>query len=196
MLNFAEEREELSLEYIAKLRRILKVKPSGVREVYISDEELIEAYNSIKDSLKPFFKLLVYSGMRLSHAVSMVKSFDRANLVIKGNIARYPISWLSKGKKRGYWCYIPKEFAEELESLAVYENYHTYSKGLQYKRVSAVAIRKWHLNKLIELGVPESIADFIQGRASLTVGSTHYLNKTKQADDWYSRIVDSLKVIE
>jgi len=39
------------------------------------------------------------------------------------------------------------------------------------------------LNKLIELGVPESIADFIQGRASVTVGSTHYLNKTKQADN-------------
>lgn len=152
MLNFAEEREDLSLEYIAKLRKVLKIKPAGVREIFISDKELIEAYNSIKDNLKPFFKLLVYSGLRLSHAVSMVKSFDRANLVIKGNIARYPISWLSKGKKRGYWCYIPKESAK------VYVNYHTYSKELQYKRFSAVVIRKWHLNKLIELGVPESIA--------------------------------------
>ena len=192
LLNFAEEREDLSFEYIAKLRRVLKVKPAGVREVYISDEELIEAYNRVKDSLKPFFKLLVYSGIRLSHAVNMVKSFDRANLVIKDNIARYPINWLSKGKKRGYWCYMPKEFAKELESLAIYEHYDSYGKGLRFGRVSAVTIRKWHLNKLIELGVPESIADFIQGRASVTVGSTHYLNKTAQADREYSRIVSEL----
>jgi intergrase/recombinase len=196
LLNFAEEREELSFEYIAKLRRVLKIKPAGAREIFIDDEELLEAYDNIKDSLKPFFKLLVYSGIRLSHAFRMVISYDSINLKIKDNIARYPINWLSKGKKRGYWCYIPKEFAKELESLAVYENYHTYSKGLQYKRVSAVTIRKWHYNFLIEHDVQESIADFIQGRASLTVGSTHYLNKTKQADRAYSKIVDELlKVI-
>jgi intergrase/recombinase len=195
LLNFAEEREDFSLEYITKLRKVLKIKPAGVREIFISDEELIEAYDKVKDSLKPFFKLLVYSGIRLSHAVSMVRSFDRVNLVVKDNIARYPINWLSKGKKRGYWAYMPKEFAKELEGLAVYEHYDSYGKGIRFGRVSAVTIRKWHLNKLIELGVPESIADFIQGRASLTVGSTHYLNKTKQADDWYSRIVDNLKVL-
>ncbi len=47
LLNFAEEREELNLGYIAKLRRILKIKPISVREVYISDKELIDAgYNT------------------------------------------------------------------------------------------------------------------------------------------------------
>ena len=192
LLNFAEEREELSLEYIAKLRKILKIKPAGAREIFISDEELLKAYDKVKDSLKPFFKLLVYSGLRLSHAVRMVRSFDSANLVIKDNIARYPINWLSKGKKRGYWAYIPKAFAKELDSLAVYEHYDSYSKGLKFGRVSAVTIRKWHYNKLIELDVPESIADFIQGRASLTVGSRHYLAKTKQADRAYSKIANEL----
>ena len=82
LLNFAEEREELSLKYIAKLRKILKVKPAGAREIFISDEELLKAYDKVKDSLKPFFKLLVYSGLRLSHAVRMVRSFDSANLVL------------------------------------------------------------------------------------------------------------------
>ena len=31
--------------------------------------------------------------------------------------------------------------------------------------------------------VPESVADFIQRRASITVGSMHYLAKVKQADN-------------
>ena len=106
LLNFAEERENFSLEYITKLRKVLKIKPAGVRKIFINDEELIEAYDKVKDSLKPFFKLLVYSGMRLSHAVSMVRNYDISNLVVKDNIARYPINWLSKGKKRGYWATI------------------------------------------------------------------------------------------
>ncbi|MEM3391090.1 MAG: integrase [Archaeoglobaceae archaeon] len=41
-------------------------------------------------------------------------------------------------------------------------------------------------------GIPESVADFIQGRASMTVGSAHYLAKTVQADNWYSKVVDGL----
>ncbi|MEM1593672.1 MAG: integrase [Archaeoglobaceae archaeon] len=40
--------------------------------------------------------------------------------------------------------------------------------------------------------VPESVANFIQGRASTTVGSAHYLAKTVQADNCYSKVVDGL----
>jgi len=48
---------------------------------------------------------------------------------------------------------------------------------------------------LILNGVPESVADFIQGRASITVGSMHYLTKVKQADEWYLRVADKLMEI-
>ena len=84
---------------------------------------------------------------------------------------------------------MPAEIVDELKPFSY--NYWYYQQ-IRYNRVDANSIRKWHLNKLIELGVPESIADFIQGRASVTVGSTHYLNKTAQADREYSRIVSEL----
>jgi len=45
---------------------------------------------------------------------------------------------------------------------------------------------------MIEHGIPESVSDFIQGRASVTVGSAHYLAKTNQADIWYSKILPTL----
>jgi len=45
---------------------------------------------------------------------------------------------------------------------------------------------------MIENGIPESVADFIQGRASITVGSAHYLAKAKQADLFYSNVVPAL----
>jgi len=52
--------------------------------------------------------------------------------------------------------------------------------------------RKWNYNFLILNGVLESVADFIQGRASITFGSMHYLAKVEQASKWYSRVVDRL----
>jgi len=39
------------------------------------------------------------------------------------------------------------------------------------------------LQFLILNGVPKSVADFIQGRFSYTIGSMHYLAKVKQADE-------------
>jgi intergrase/recombinase len=40
----------------------------------------------------------------------------------------------------------------------------------------------------------EIVADFIPGKAPLTVGSAHYLNKVKQAKKVYRNIVDGFIV--
>ena len=37
--------------------------------------------------------------------------------------------------------------------------------------------------------VPESVADFIQGRASRSISSRHYLAKSQQAEFWYSKLI-------
>jgi intergrase/recombinase len=65
-------------------------------------------------------------------------------------------------------------------------------KWIEFNSVSASTLRKWNLNFMIERGIPESVSDFIQGRASVTVGSAHYLAKTNQADLWYSEILPRL----
>ena len=196
-LNYLEhelEVYELNGYSLEAWRKRLKIPKSNAREVYITDNELREAYSKIKkEELKLVFKLLVFSGIRLKHLWLALKEFNSSNLVVKSNIARYPISTVAKATKKAYWLYMPAELIEELKPLT--HGYDYYQKGIKHGRVDANSIRKWHLNKLIELGVPESVADFIQGRASLTVGSTHYLNKTKQADEFYSKIVDNLKVI-
>ncbi|UGV41716.1 hypothetical protein J7W08_05415 [Methanococcoides orientis] len=67
-------------------------------------------------------------------------------------------------------------------------------KKIRHGRVSAKTIRKWHLNVMIKEGVTESLADFIQGRASMTVGSAHYLNKVEQAKNEYRRIMEKFSI--
>jgi len=177
----------ISIEYWKKK---IKLRPSGVKEIYISDDELREAYEKLDGEYKILFKLLAFSGMRLSQTLEGIKNIE--NVVIKDDIARVPINSISKGKKRGFWIYFPSNFLYELKEFRVKHHYWTYQKKIKISRVSASTIRKWNYNFLIENDVPESIADFIQGRASITIGSAHYLHKTKQADKQYGRIADKL----
>ena len=47
--------------------------------------------------------------------------------------------------------------------------------------VTAKYLRKFCFDKMIELEVPESIADFIQGRVPQRVGAKHYMALARQA---------------
>ncbi|WP_048084651.1 integrase [Archaeoglobus profundus] len=200
LLNFLEIKG-YPLDFIERFRKAVKVENAGVREIFIDTNELLEAWRDKisrrSRKMQILFKLFVYSGVRGKQAVAMLNNFDPLKIVYKDRIARYPIANISKGSKKGYWVYMPSKFAKELVDFIKSFNGKMTKKtidNMRFGRVSASTIRKWHLNFLIENGVPESVADFIQGRASLTVGSTHYLNKTKQADEWYSRVVDRFPI--
>ncbi len=192
LFNFMEyeEIEEFNGIPIERWKKKIKLRPSGIREIYISDNELKESYQQIDKHYKVPFKLLVYSGMRLTQILKGIENIE--NVVLKDQIARIPIRSISKGKKQGFWIYLPLQFFNELREFNPKYCYYTYLEKIRIYRVSASTIRKWNYNFLIENNVPESIADFIQGRASTTVGSSHYLNKTIQADREYNRILDKL----
>jgi len=171
-------------------KKKIKLKQYGAKEIYISDDELKEGYKNMKGEYRILFKLLSFSGMRLSQTLRGIKNIK--NIIIKGKIARIPITSVSRGTKKGFWIYFPLKFLDELKEFKGNYHYSTYEKYIKHGRVSASTIRKWNYNFLIENDVPESIADFIQGRASISIGSAHYLNKTKQADKQYERIADKL----
>ena len=57
------------------------------------------------------------------------------------------------------------------------------------KLVSIKYCRKWFFTKCIELGIPESIADFYEGRVANSVGSNHYLSRQSLADNNYYKIL-------
>ena len=98
-------------------------------------------------------------------------------------IVRYPINFASRGKKKGYWAYMPLSFANKLKRLAI--DYRIRDKII-YGKVSANTIRKWHANFLI--------LNNIQGRANVTVGSVHYYQKTKLADEFYPQVIDKFPI--
>lgn len=76
------------------------MKQSGVVEIYVSNNEIREAYEYCPDELKTFFKFIVYSGNRGTHLIGIVKSFDIRQVIIDEEfleLAHYPTSELTKG---------------------------------------------------------------------------------------------------
>jgi len=81
---------------------------------------------------------------------------------------------------------------EAVEHGAIkYRNARSYLKKHLYSRnrkaVTWKYLRKYAYDKLLELGVPESVADFIQGRAPKRIGAKHYLDLRRRADQYYPR---------
>jgi intergrase/recombinase len=197
LFNYCEEEEidEVAGYSIEKWRRYIKIKPSGVVEIYVTDDEMREAYSACAVDLKPFFELLTYSGSRFSHVYEMLDHFDERNILVNGEVAHYPTSGLSKGTKRTFHIFFPASFIPTLKNMGTNKSYKTLTKDLQYGRVSAKTIRKWHLNLMVAAGISESLADFIQGRSATTVGSAHYLNKVQQSREAYRRLVSAFDSI-
>ncbi|MFW6002543.1 MAG: integrase [archaeon] len=191
LFNYLEEEDiENPCGYdLDKWRRLVKFKKSGACEVYITDKELHEAYEQCPEDYKTVFKLLVCSGSRLSQLHKMLENFDEKNVIIDGDIAHYPTSEFSSGNKKTFQIFFPTSYLDEIKSSSNLPHYDSLRDNLKIGRVGARSIRKWHLNAMIEEGVTESVAEFIQGRAATTVGSAHYLNKVKQAKTEYHRIV-------
>jgi intergrase/recombinase len=184
-----EDIDEVLGYSIGKWRKYIKIKQSGVTEIYVTDEEIKEALDTCNDDIKTLFKLVAYSGSRLTHLYEMVQCFNEQNVITDGDVAHYPTSHLSKGTKKSFHIFLPSSFIPELKKMKLEKAYKTLTKDLQCGRVSVKTVRKWHLNAMISEGVSESVADFIQGRAPATVGSAHYLNRVKQAKVEYQKII-------
>nr|WP_301287512.1 integrase [Methanocalculus alkaliphilus] len=188
-------------EPLSKWRRYTPIKASGVIEVYPSDQEMREAYTSIPASHRPLFLMLMYTGNRLSQTADVIAAFDPDEITYTGpnqEIAHISAAAQARGTKKAYRLFFPAAFVPDLikykGSPASREGYHTLANRIKHGRISAKTIRKWHLNFMIENGVSESIADYIQGRTAATVGSAHYLNKIKGAVEAYLTLIDKFPV--
>ena len=70
--------------------------------------------------MKTIYKLLVYSGNRLTHIHQMLKNFDERNIIMDGEIAHYPTSFLSSGTKSTFHLFFPASFIPEIRDFLLF----------------------------------------------------------------------------
>lgn len=143
----------------------------------------------------------MYTGNRLSQVLRTLQGLDKSDITYAGpnkEIAHISAAQEAAGTKQAYRLFFPASFIPDLiayvESPASKQAYDTVRNAISHERVSPKTIRKWHLNFMIDNGVSESIADFIQGRTPATVGSAHYLNKIKGSIQAFIPLIDKYPV--
>lgn len=187
----------------AKWHKRVLIQRSTPSQQFITDEVVRQGLHDTPERYKALFSLLAHSGQRLSTTLQTMLEFDALKSVAVGwGVSRYPVASASAGTKRAFWMYYPTDLEPAMLSLRDtlvrdYARYSTFesfarsmphyigtstTKGKRSTRASAKMLRKWQYNFLLSHGVPDNVADFVQGRASTTIGSAHYLNATQQAD--------------
>ena len=193
-LNF-HELKGVNADYLNSLRKAIP-KEVATFDLNVPSEEEIRASLRKLDSAplryRCLWNLLLDSGLRLTEAVRLINSFDGATEV--NGFHRCTLGYF-RGTKLAFAGYFTphtlKLIRQNREELDDRTASHYYSK---FGYVAPKYLRKFAFDTMIseELGVPESVADFIQGRIPKRIGARHYTKLLRQADGHYPKYVSYL----
>jgi intergrase/recombinase len=136
-------------------------------------------------SFQAVYNLLLDSGLRLVEAMQLVNNYTEPESI--NGFYRNSIGMFRGGKQAYYGYYsaytynLIRSLKGQFSQIAV----EKYAQNHDYTR--AKYLRKFAFDKMIELEIPESVADFIEGRVPKRIGARHYMILRRQADNFYGR---------
>ncbi|OGR54122.1 MAG: hypothetical protein A2034_06835 [Elusimicrobia bacterium GWA2_38_7] len=179
------ELQKIPIEQTAELRRHLKNKKSNPDMFVPTNEQVFDTLNKLKFKNQILFCIYLTSGLRKIEGKYLYENFrylkaQQCNNFVKINLASF------RKTKTAYFCYLPTWLYELLETHATQLSVKSLDSEITtHKLIAPKYCRKWFYTKCIELGIPESIADFYEGRTSGTIGANHYLGKQALGDKYY-----------
>jgi intergrase/recombinase len=157
---------------------------STIREDLRRVSELALKYQAL-------WHLCLDSGIRSIEAIHLINGFSLENLREVNGFYRYRIGEF-RGSKQAYFAYFTEYTfgliqGVNVEKISRPSASHYYSK---YGCTSPKYLRKFAFDKMIDLEIPESVADFIEGRVPRRIGAKHYMALARQARKYYQRYAD------
>jgi len=93
-----------------------------------------------------------------------------------------------RGEKQAYYGHFTEHTLELIKQLS--KKPECVAASRYFRKFGYVApkyLRKFAFDKMIDLEIPESIADFIEGRVPKRIGAKHYLALARQSSKFYPR---------
>jgi intergrase/recombinase len=178
----------MSKDYLDYLRRALPKVVCGIDLKIPSEENIVDSLKKLpKAPLKyqALYNLLIDSGLRLVEAVELINCFKEAEAVT--GFCRCELA-MFRGEKQAYYGHFSehtlnliRQVKEKLVPIAASRYYRKMGYALPKY------LRKYAFDKMIDLEIPESIADFIEGRVPKRIGAKHYMALARQASKFYPR---------
>ncbi|MEM1673442.1 MAG: integrase [Candidatus Bathyarchaeia archaeon] len=207
LLNYYEAAEGFDPELLNRLRAAIPKVKVGVDLREVDEDRILETFRALR-GLQPglrkyyaLWSLILDSGIRLTHAIYLMNTFKVDLAARLSGFCRYPVG-LEREVKHTWFAYMREptlQLVAEAAGLKITKAgvlrflSHLREKGVNI--VNPKYVRKFAYNKMIEAGIPESVADWINGRAPQTIGARHYMWMREQADQYYPRYAAYLNAL-
>lgn len=180
--------------FLDSLRKGLPRVKCGI-DLKIPDEShILNSLKEVYDSpvkYRALYNLLLDSGLRLVEAVELINNFKQAEEV--NGFFRCQLA-MFRGEKQAYYAHFSVYTLELLKEVREKIEYRAASIYFQkHHFILAKYLRKYAFDKMIELEIPESIADFIEGRVPQKIGAKHYMALARQSSKFYPRYLQHLE---
>jgi len=184
----------VSTEALTVYRKALPTFRCGV-DLNVPEEagvlESLGKLSKIPEKYVLLFNVLLDSGLRLVEAVKVISEFKSAEQV--NGFYRIALGEF-RGCKQAYYVYLTEP---TYRLLLAFKGELSYVAASRYYRkmgyILPKYLRKFAFDKMVELEIPESVADFIEGRVPKRIGAKHYMVLRRQADKFYGKYAEYLK---
>ena len=156
---------------------------------------IIKALDTLK-AAKPeylaLYNLLIDSGLRLIEGARAMGELGKAEQI--NGYYRLTLGEF-RGSKQAYFAYLTEPTYNQISTLRCQPLSAQHATDY-YRRIIRVIspkyIRKFAFDTMVQLEVPESVADFIEGRVPKRIGAKHYMVLRRQADKFYQKYAEYL----
>jgi len=145
---------------------------------------------------RALWNLCLDSGLRLIEAAGIINGFDPGGLQQVGDICLYEVASF-RGSKQAYYAFFTDSTLKLIQ--AVKEKIGSLNGEFYdtHKVTRMKYLRKFAFDMMTseQLNIPESVADFIEGRIPKTVGARHYMRLKRKAEQYYPRYAEYLATL-
>jgi len=203
LLNFYRDIKGYDEGFILKLKRAIPYIKTGTDEYVPTEERIIETFRALRTAPLKYRVLwwLGLMGVRFEHGIRALNELDFSRAEDLAGFYYLKVGW-DTGPKKCYVIVMPKfvyemimEFkasGEKLKKSAV----DSFRRRLKRKGVDIEPVkyvRDFAYNAMLQVGIPESLADYLNGRGPQTVGAKHYLEKKRQIITHWPKYMAYLK---
>ena len=182
-------------EFLDGLRKAIPKDEVGVDIKVPEEQQVISDLHRISSkSLRgqAVYNMLLDSGLRLIEAIRLLNSFPEAEKV--ESFYCCPVGFF-RGSKQAYYCYLTEytyQLIKKLSGARSLTKDYTVFWFRKHDLIRAKYLRKFANDVMTseKLNIPESVADFIQGRVPKSIGAKHYMQLKRKADQFYPRYAE------
>jgi intergrase/recombinase len=203
--NYLELSGQASEWFLNLLRKAVPKDESGIDLKVPTEEDIVRSLRLMREHSNgkyfALYNLTLDSGLRLVEAVKVVNMIQMQGVKPEGHDGFYviPIGEFRKCKLSyfGFFTEYTMRLIERVKE-EVNDRFATgylTSKGKRNPRRAVVTwkyLRKFAFDTMTdeELNIPESVADFIQGRTPKSIGARHYMKLKRKAIKFYPRYAE------